>query len=64
MGHALRTSRLLHVEVSQARVFQFTLKISGGMAWMVYVTSSRRLHRGQVKDVRVDVMRCVGSCYH
>jgi hypothetical protein len=30
MGHALRSSSLLHVEVSLARVFQSGLKTGGG----------------------------------
>jgi hypothetical protein len=30
VGHALRSSGLLHVKVSLARVFQSSLKIGGG----------------------------------
>jgi hypothetical protein len=30
---------------------------------VVHVTLSRRLHRRQVEDERVDVMGYVGSCY-
>jgi hypothetical protein len=40
VGHALRSSILLRLEASQARVSQSSLKTSGGMARMVHVASS------------------------
>jgi hypothetical protein len=44
VGHELRSSGLLHVKASQARVFQFCLKTGGGAVQMVHVASLRRLH--------------------
>jgi hypothetical protein len=40
MGHASRSSGLLHLEASQARVSQSSLKTGGGTTWMVHVASS------------------------
>jgi hypothetical protein len=40
VGHASRSSGLLCLEVSRARVSQSSLKIGVGAAWMVYVASS------------------------
>jgi hypothetical protein len=40
MGHSLRSSGLLHVKASRARVFLYGLKTCGGAAWMVEVASS------------------------
>jgi hypothetical protein len=62
-GHASRSSGLLHVEASLARVFQSGLKADGGVTRVVYVTLSWRLRQGQVEDGRVDVMSCIGPCY-
>jgi hypothetical protein len=66
-GHASRSSGLFHMEASRARVFQPSVKTGGGAtAWMVHVSSLRRLHRDQVEDGWVDVMGCVGpgcSCF-
>jgi hypothetical protein len=39
MGHTSRSSGLIHVEASCARVSQFSLKTGGGAAWMVHVAS-------------------------
>jgi hypothetical protein len=41
-GHTLRSSGLLHLEVSRAKVSQSNLKTSGGTTWMVNVASSWR----------------------
>jgi hypothetical protein len=41
-GHTLRSSGLLRLEASQARVSQSSLKISRGTTQMVHVASSRR----------------------
>jgi hypothetical protein len=38
-GHALRSSGLLYLEASRARVSISSLKTSGGVAQMVHVTS-------------------------
>jgi hypothetical protein len=43
-GHVSKFSGLLHVQASQDRVSRSSLKIGGGAARMVHVTSSRRLH--------------------
>jgi hypothetical protein len=51
------------VEASWDRVFQSNLKIGGGTAWMVHMASSRRLHRVEGEDGRVDTMGCVGPFY-
>jgi hypothetical protein len=51
------------MEASRARVSQCSLKTGGSAMQMVHVASSRRLHRGQVKDGRVDLMDCVRPCY-
>jgi hypothetical protein len=43
VGHASRSSGLLHVEASRATVSQSDLKTDGGVVRMVHVASSRRL---------------------
>jgi hypothetical protein len=43
VGHASRSSGLLHVEASRAMVSQSDLKTGGGAVRMVHVASSRRL---------------------
>jgi hypothetical protein len=48
--HASRSSGLLHLEVSRARVSQSSLKIGGGAAYMVHVASSWRSRGDEVKD--------------
>jgi hypothetical protein len=44
VGHALRSSRLLCMEASRARVSQSSLKTGEGVTQMVHVASSWRLH--------------------
>jgi hypothetical protein len=58
-GHALRSSGLLCLEASRARVSISSLKTSGGVAQMVHVTSLRRLHGDEAEDGRVDMMSCI-----
>jgi hypothetical protein len=48
--HASRSSGLLCLQVSRARVSQSGLKTGGDMAWVVHVSSSRRLHESEAKD--------------
>jgi hypothetical protein len=55
VGHVLRSSGLLRLEVSQARVSQSSLKTGGGAVWMVHVASSRRSHGEEAEDRWVDV---------
>jgi hypothetical protein len=62
-GHASRSSSLLCMEASRARVSQSGLKTGGGVAQMVHVAPSWRSHEDQVKDGWVDAMGCVGPCY-
>jgi hypothetical protein len=49
---------LLRHEASQARVSQFSLRIGGGVAWMVHVASSQRSHGSEVKDGRFNGIGC------
>jgi hypothetical protein len=64
VGHALRSSGLLHVKVSLARVFQSGLKTSGGVTTRgARGTITERLRRRQVEDGRIDATGCVGPCY-
>jgi hypothetical protein len=62
-GHVLRSSGLLHLEASRARVFQSSLKTGGDVAWMVHVASSRRSRGDEVEDGRVDAMCCIVLFY-
>jgi hypothetical protein len=62
-GHASRSSGLLHLKASQARVSQSSLKTGGDATRMVHVASSRRLHGDEAKDRWVDAMGCIGLFY-
>jgi hypothetical protein len=62
-GHASRSSGLLQVEASQAKVSESGLKTSGGVARMVLVALLRWLHRVEAEDGRVDAMDRVGPFY-
>jgi hypothetical protein len=62
-GHASRSSGLLHLEVSQARVSQSSLKTGGGAMWMVHVVSSHRSYGDEAEDERVDAMGCIRLFY-
>jgi hypothetical protein len=62
-GHASRSSGLLHLKASRARVFQSSLKTGGGMTWMAHVTSSRRSHEDEAEDGWVDAMGCIRLFY-
>jgi hypothetical protein len=63
VGYVSRSSGLLRLEASQARVSQSGLKTCGGTARMVHVGSSWMLHGAEAKDRRVDAMGCVRPCY-
>jgi hypothetical protein len=63
MGHTWRSSGLLYMEASLARVSQLGLNTGGDAAWMVHVTSSRRLSRVKAEDGWVDVTGCVRPFY-
>jgi hypothetical protein len=60
VGHILRSSGLLHLKASQARVSQST---GGGTTRMVHVASSRRSRGDEAEDGRVNAMGCIGPCY-
>jgi hypothetical protein len=62
-GHASRSSRLLHLETSQARVFQSSLKTGGGATRMMNVISSWRLRRVEAEDGRIDATGCIRLFY-
>jgi hypothetical protein len=63
VGHASRSSGLLRLKASRARILQSALKIGGGATRMVHMVSSWKLRRGQVEVGRVDVTGCIGPCY-
>jgi hypothetical protein len=57
--HASRSSGLLRMKVSWARVSQSSLKTGGGATQMVPMTSSWRSHGDEVKNGWVDAMGCI-----
>jgi hypothetical protein len=61
--HVSRSSDLLRVKASRASVFQSGLKTGRDTAWMMHMTSLRRLHRVKAVDGRVDVTDCVEPFY-
>jgi hypothetical protein len=63
VGHPLRSSSLIHLEASRARVSQFNLKTSGGTTWMVHVTSLRRSCAGEAEDGRVNAIGYISLFY-
>jgi hypothetical protein len=63
VGHTSKSSSLLHLEVSQARVSQSSLKTGGGTVWMVLVASSRRSRGHEAKDGRVNATGCIRLFY-
>jgi hypothetical protein len=63
VGHTSRSSGLLRLKVSRARVSQSSLKTGGGTAWMLHVTSSRRSRGDEAEDVRVDATGCIRLFY-
>jgi hypothetical protein len=54
-----RSSDLLCLEASRARVSQSSLKTVGGMVWMLHVASLWRSCGDEAKDGRVDAMGCI-----
>jgi hypothetical protein len=62
-GHALRSSGLLHLEESRARVSQSGLKTGGGAARMVHMASSWRSRGDEAKDGRIDATGCIRLFY-
>jgi hypothetical protein len=62
-GHASRSSGLLFLEASRARVSQSGLKIGSGAARMVHTTSSWRSCGDEAEDDRVDATGCIRLFY-
>jgi hypothetical protein len=60
---ASRSSGLLRLEVSRARVSQFDSTLAEALRWVVHMASSRSSHGDQVEDGRVDAMGYVGPFY-
>jgi hypothetical protein len=58
-GLTLRSTSLLHLEVSRATVSQSSLKTSGGVTRMVHMASSWRSHGDEAEDGWVDAMGCI-----
>jgi hypothetical protein len=63
VGHTLRSSSLLWLEASRARVSRSGLKTGEGAVRMMHVASSRRSHGDEAEDGWVDMTRCVGPLY-
>jgi hypothetical protein len=63
MGHTLRSSGLLLLEASQARVSQSGLKTGGCTVRMVYVAPSQRSRGDEAKDEQINAMGCIRLCY-
>jgi hypothetical protein len=62
-GHALRSSGLLCLKVSQTRVSLSNLKTGEDMAQMVHVASSRRSRGDESNDTRVDAIGYIELFY-
>jgi hypothetical protein len=62
-GHASRSSGWLHLEVSQTRLSQSSLKTSGGAVRMMHMASSWRSRGDEAKDERVDATGCIRLFY-
>jgi hypothetical protein len=59
-GHTSRSSGLLRLEASQARISQSGIKTSGDTMRMVHVASSWGSCGNEAEDGRVDVMDYIG----
>jgi hypothetical protein len=63
VGHASRSSGLLHLEVSLTRDSRSSLKTGGDTAWMVHMASLRRSRGDEAEDGPVDAMACIRLFY-
>jgi hypothetical protein len=63
VGHVSRSSGLLRLKVSWARVSMSSLKTGGGAAWMVHVVLSWWSCGDETEDRRVDATSCIGLIY-
>jgi hypothetical protein len=61
--NASRSSDLLRMEASHARVSQSGLKTGGGAVQVVHMAPSWRSCGSEAKDRWVDVMGYIGPCY-
>jgi hypothetical protein len=61
--HASRSSVLLRLEASSARVSQSTLKTGGGVTWIVHMASSQRSCGDEAKYRWVDATGCIRLFY-
>jgi hypothetical protein len=61
--HATRSSGLLRLEASRARISQSSLKTGGGTIQIVHVTSLWRLRGDETEDKHVDTMGCIRLFY-
>jgi hypothetical protein len=62
-GYMSRSSGLIRLKMSWARISQSSLKTGGGVARMVHVVSLWRSRRDEVKDGWVDAMSCIRLFY-
>jgi hypothetical protein len=62
-GHVSRSSGLLRLEVSRARVSQSSLKTSGDASRMVHMALSWRSHRDEAEGGQVDAMSYIRLFY-
>jgi hypothetical protein len=63
VGHTSRSSGLLHLKASRARVSQSSLKTGEGATQMVHVALSWRSLGDEAEDGRVDTMGCIRLFY-
>jgi hypothetical protein len=63
MRHALRSSALLRLEASRARVSQFASKLAEARRCVVHMAPSQRSREDQVEDGWVDTTGCIGPFY-
>jgi hypothetical protein len=61
--HASKSSGLLHLEASWARVSQFASKLVEERQRVVHVASSWMSHEDEAEDGRVDAMGCIRLFY-
>jgi hypothetical protein len=62
-GHTLRSSYLLHREVSRVRIFQSTSKLTEERQRVVLMATPWRSHEDEVKDRCVDAMDYIRLLY-
>jgi hypothetical protein len=61
VGHTSRFSSLFRVEVSQASVFESSIKTGGGVTRVVHVVPLWRLREDQVENEQVDATGYIRS---